>query len=43
LERLTGTVEKKLDKNGDIIYAYGTERFGVEEKKGKSTNYSWNV
>jgi len=33
LERLTGTVEQKLDKFGDIIYAYGSERFGVEERK----------
>ncbi|MGH0142392.1 UNVERIFIED_CONTAM: hypothetical protein FKN15_009546 [Acipenser sinensis] len=30
LERLSGTVEKKLDKFGDIIYAYGSERFGVD-------------
>ncbi|MGH0168978.1 UNVERIFIED_CONTAM: hypothetical protein FKN15_059057 [Acipenser sinensis] len=35
LERLSGTVEKKLDKFGDIIYAYGSERFGVEKRKGK--------
>ncbi|MGH0158692.1 UNVERIFIED_CONTAM: hypothetical protein FKN15_055108 [Acipenser sinensis] len=35
LERLSGTVEKKLDKFGDIIYAYGSERFGVEKRKEK--------
>jgi len=35
LESLTGTVEKKLDKFGDIIYAYGSERFGVEKRKEK--------
>ncbi|MGH0158657.1 UNVERIFIED_CONTAM: hypothetical protein FKN15_046358 [Acipenser sinensis] len=35
LERLRGTVEKKLDKFGDIIYAYGSERFGVEKRKEK--------
>jgi len=29
LERLTGTVEKNLDKFGDIIYAYASEKFGV--------------
>ncbi|MGH0165169.1 UNVERIFIED_CONTAM: hypothetical protein FKN15_048879 [Acipenser sinensis] len=27
LERLSGTVEKKLDKFGDIIYAYGSESY----------------
>jgi len=35
LERLTGTVEKKLDTFEDIIYAYGSERFGVEKRKEK--------
>jgi len=40
---LTGTVEKKLEKFGDIIYAYGSERFGVEKRKEKNTNYSSNV
>ncbi|XP_031675479.1 uncharacterized protein LOC116369940, partial [Oncorhynchus kisutch] len=34
LEKLRGTVEKKLERMGDIIYEYGTERFGVEEAKG---------
>jgi len=35
LERLTGTVEKNLDTFEDIIYAYGSERFGVEKRKEK--------
>jgi len=35
LERLTSTVEKKLDTFGDIIYTYGSERFGVEKRKEK--------
>ncbi|MGH0125059.1 UNVERIFIED_CONTAM: hypothetical protein FKN15_027891 [Acipenser sinensis] len=29
LERLSGTVEKKLDKFGDIIYAYGTAQGSI--------------
>lgn len=33
LEKLRGTVEKKLERMGDIIYEYGTERCGVEEAK----------
>ncbi|MGH0137372.1 UNVERIFIED_CONTAM: hypothetical protein FKN15_040241 [Acipenser sinensis] len=42
LERLSGTVEKKLDKFGDIIYAYGSEsnlvllRFVHQKKKERS-------
>jgi len=43
IKPLTGTVEKKLDKFGDIIYAFGSERFGVEKRKEQTTNYSWNV
>jgi len=40
LERLTGIVEKKLDKLWDIIYMHNrSERFGFGEKEGKSTNY----
>jgi len=35
IKPLTGTVEKKLDKFGDIIYAFGSERFGVEKRKEK--------
>jgi len=35
LERLTGSVKKKLDKFGDIIYTHGSERFGVEKRKEK--------
>lgn len=33
LEQLRGTVEKKLEKMGNIIYEYGAERFGVLESK----------
>ncbi|KAK0148023.1 hypothetical protein N1851_012272 [Merluccius polli] len=29
---LKGGVERKLEKIGDIIYSYGTERFGVKHK-----------
>ncbi|MBN3273752.1 SNX3 protein, partial [Polyodon spathula] len=36
LERLNGTVEKKLDKFGDIVYAFGSERFGIDERKEKT-------
>lgn len=32
--KLRGTVEKKLEQMGDIIYQYGAERFGVQEGKG---------
>ena len=35
LEQLRGTVEKKLERMGDIIYQYGAERFGVQERKGR--------
>ncbi|MGH0127225.1 UNVERIFIED_CONTAM: hypothetical protein FKN15_074920 [Acipenser sinensis] len=35
LARLSGKVEKKLDKFGDIIYTYGSKRFGVEKRKEK--------
>ena len=34
LEQLWGTVERKLEKRGDIIYQYGAERFGIQELKG---------
>ncbi len=32
LEGLRGGVERKLEKIGEIIYSYGTERFGVKRK-----------
>lgn len=34
LEKLRGTVEKKFDRMGDVIYQYGSERFGVQERPG---------
>lgn len=34
LEQLRGTVEKKLERMGDVIYQYGAERFGVQERSG---------
>lgn len=34
LHQLRGTVEKKLEKMGDIMYQYGAERFGVLQSKG---------
>lgn len=34
LDQLRGTVEKKLEQMGDIIYQYRAERFGVQEAKG---------
>jgi len=33
LEQQVGTVEKKLERMGDIIYHYGEERFGVKTKR----------
>ncbi|KAE8301041.1 hypothetical protein D5F01_LYC01192 [Larimichthys crocea] len=33
LEQLRGTVEKKLEKMGNIIYQYGAERFGALQSK----------
>ena len=33
LEQQVGTAEKKLEKMGDIIYHYGEERFGVNERR----------
>ena len=35
LQRMSGTVERKLDKMGDIIYSYGAERYGVRSKQGR--------
>ncbi len=34
LEQLQGTMAKELERMGDIIYQYGSERFGVKEVKG---------
>lgn len=34
VEQLQGTVEKMLERMGDIIYQYGSERFGAQVKKG---------
>ena len=33
LEGLKGTTRKKLEKMGDLIYSYGSERFGAVERK----------
>ena len=35
LQSISGTVERKLDKMGDIIYSYGAERYGVRSKQAK--------
>lgn len=35
LEGLRGTVEKKLQEMGDLIYDYGAKRFGVCERRKK--------
>ena len=37
LDGLKGTAEKKLEKMGDLIYAYGAERFGTQDT-GKKDN-----
>lgn len=35
LGRLSGTVDKKLEKRGDLIYSYGAERFGLKQPRKK--------
>ena len=37
LEQQVGTAEKKLERMGDIIYHYGEERFGVNERRSGKT------
>lgn len=37
LGRLRGTVDKKLEKMGDLIYSYGAERFGLKQPRKKET------
>ncbi|KAJ8352263.1 hypothetical protein SKAU_G00237390 [Synaphobranchus kaupii] len=32
---IKGSVEKKLEKMGDLVYSYGKERFGVKEQVSK--------
>lgn len=33
LKQLQGTLEKKLERRGDIVYQYGAECFGIQEVK----------
>ena len=33
LGKLGGNASDKLEKMGDIIYSYGAERFGVQDRK----------
>lgn len=37
LGRLRGTVDKKLEKMGDLIYSFGAERFGLKLTRKKET------
>lgn len=37
LEQQVGTAEKKLERMGDMIYHYGEERFGVNERRSGKT------
>lgn len=37
LERLKGTVERKVEKMGGLIYKYGEGRFGVCKSRIKSS------
>lgn len=36
LEQIKGTIEKKLERMGDVLYQYGMEWFGVQVKKGRT-------
>ncbi len=38
LDELRGTVVKKLERMGDLIYSYGTERFGTKHPRKTETS-----